>query len=1109
MKQPLRRIAVAAALACACGAARADPVSAVAIASSIFAMTPAAAAIGFTAMHAFLISTAASVFGMAQQRRKARKAAAQQRAAYNASLQDRTVSVLRADPPWQVIYGRGIVGGAIVDIFGTDKTVRNEYGTSVVKADGLKHLVIALAAHEVAAIHEMYIDGVPVGPVDGSGWATTGEFYTARSDSREVTFTTTTTIPEAATAILSASSVSGVGVDTIYTDETANVSIAGGGLTLNCSSGNSVTVYYTVATSGNGVRWSKHLGTSAQTVDTYLNAVAPTRYTSNHRLRGIAYVTVTLDLELTRFQGGPPNLTFDVSGRKLLDTRTGATAWSQNPALAVRDFLASEWGFGAHAAEVSDAFTNAAANAAEVRQLAAVHAHAATFTASASTDELTFASERWFGVGDGVRFTTSGTLPAPLAAGTTYYAIPGASRTVFKFATSRANAIAGTAINITSAGSGTHTGTWYDYDTYTCNGAFTSEQAPEAVLEDLAECMAGAVVYGGEWQVNAGAWTAPVMALTDADLSGAIEIVQADTPSDELFNGVHGQFIKHGSASPSDFNPYQNATFLAADGRELWEDVALPFTADLAHARNLSRVFVERNRSGQVIRFPAKLKAWTLQVGDRVTVTSDEYGFAAKAYRVTDWQFDIASPVVLTLQEDDASIYDLADAAVPDPTPNTALPNPWVVGNLTGVSAQSDSSTVQISAGNAIVPRVLVSWDAVTDAYVTEGGRIEALWRRPGGPWQQINVPGDGESVYLVGPSHGDPILIEVRARNSFGQAGPSSFVAHTVVGAAAIGWGDPGSFFDGFEGADTARWVNYSGSGERSIQAVGDAGSGGRVLRVGNNSGNDQAWLIHSATIPFDPTALYRVKARIRRTHGIGTTWIGLAGVAADGSTLVNASGSNSHSSQHYVAAAGAAPASSWTEYTGYVRGVDTAGSTSAHADPSDPGVMHEDVRYIRPLLLVNYNGETGRTEIDYVSIERLGGAIGTGDLGEDAATEVFVDEHDFAGASYGTTTARTLSYTPDADCLVELTMTLVAEEVYGDAGHFAFWTVAAGGGSDVTVANCDSQSTAKQQFSDFASFAASAGVPLTFKLKTQRPTSDPDVVLYDSYLRVTAIKR
>jgi hypothetical protein len=629
--------------------------------------------------------------------------------------------------------------------------------------------------------------------------------------------------------------------------------------------------------------------------------------------------------------------------------------------------------------------------------------------------------------------------------------------------------------------------------------------------------MGGFAAYGATWGIHAAAWTSPVMDLTDDDLDGQISLVQAGAGMDALFNGVHGQFIAAGKATPTDFDSYQNPTFVTADGAELWQDISLPYTDNKARARNLSRIYVEKNRDGLVIAYPAKLKAWPLQVGDRVTVTSDEYGFVAKTFRVTDWQFGTSAAVQLTLQEDAAAIYDLADAASADPAPNTALPSPWSVAALAGVTATSSASTALKSGSSALVPRVLVEWDAVTDAYVADGsGRIEILWRRPDGPWQQVNVPGDSTSVYLVGPNHGDRLVIEARARNGLGKAGPSTFVAHTVVGATSIDWSNvqgSGVFFDGFEGATTLeKWTNYAGSGEVTRESVTDAGSGGYVMRVGNNSGNDQGWMSHTGNIPFDPTALYRVKARLRRTAGSGTAYVGLLGVDADGSTYVNSVGSaTATSSQHYVAAAGVSPASSWTEYTGYVRGVDTTGTTTAKPDPSAPGVLHEDVRYIRPLVIVNYSGAAGTTEVDFFSIERLGGPIGTDDLGEDAATELLTDVYDFAGGAYGTTTARTVNFTPAADCRIELTATLEAARVDGDAAHYASWYVSVGGGADTFVVGFpgNDPTTARYLYSAVADYSASAGVALAFKLKTARPGGDPDILLYTSTLRLTAVKK
>jgi len=83
-----------------------------------------------------------------------------------------------------------------------------------------------------------------------------------------------------------------------------------------------------------------------------------------------------------------------------------------------------------------------------------------TFTADAGTDIITMTSTANIPsnilTGTRVRLTTTTTLPAGLALATDYYVIKVTDST-FKLATSYANAVAGTAINITDAGTGTHT----------------------------------------------------------------------------------------------------------------------------------------------------------------------------------------------------------------------------------------------------------------------------------------------------------------------------------------------------------------------------------------------------------------------------------------------------------------------------------------------------------------------------------------------------------------------------------------------------------------------------------------------------------------------------
>jgi hypothetical protein len=79
-----------------------------------------------------------------------------------------------------------------------------------------------------------------------------------------------------------------------------------------------------------------------------------------------------------------------------------------------------------------------------------------TITANVTTDEITTAIAQNWRTGSRVRITTTGTVPAPLALLTDYFIIevsPGTyPATAYKLATTLTNAIAGTAINLTSAG---------------------------------------------------------------------------------------------------------------------------------------------------------------------------------------------------------------------------------------------------------------------------------------------------------------------------------------------------------------------------------------------------------------------------------------------------------------------------------------------------------------------------------------------------------------------------------------------------------------------------------------------------------------------------------
>jgi hypothetical protein len=85
----------------------------------------------------------------------------------------------------------------------------------------------------------------------------------------------------------------------------------------------------------------------------------------------------------------------------------------------------------------------------------AAPAAAAVFTAAPATDLMTKAAHGWY-TGMKCQLTTTGTLPAGLALATDYWLIR-VSADTFKLASSLAFADAGTAIDLTDAGTGSHT----------------------------------------------------------------------------------------------------------------------------------------------------------------------------------------------------------------------------------------------------------------------------------------------------------------------------------------------------------------------------------------------------------------------------------------------------------------------------------------------------------------------------------------------------------------------------------------------------------------------------------------------------------------------------
>ena len=105
-----------------------------------------------------------------------------------------------------------------------------------------------------------------------------------------------------------------------------------------------------------------HNGSDTQAADSNLVS-AVSGWTSNHQLKGTAYLYLKFEYDQDAYASGLPTITTDIKGVKVYDPRTLDTAWSDNPALCIRDYLTNtRYGRGIETSLINDATFNAAAN---------------------------------------------------------------------------------------------------------------------------------------------------------------------------------------------------------------------------------------------------------------------------------------------------------------------------------------------------------------------------------------------------------------------------------------------------------------------------------------------------------------------------------------------------------------------------------------------------------------------------------------------------------------------------------------------------------------------------------------------------------------------------
>jgi hypothetical protein len=225
-------------------------------------------------------------------------------------------------PDHQIIYGRMRVGGAIV--FDEATGANNKF----------LHRIIAVAGHEVQSFDEIYVNDELL-PTTSNGYLVSDNYVK-----------------------VTGGSFSDVEAGKYYS------LVPSQEFSSQAEIDSFRATYGIVATAAileRLVRVKTHNGSSDQTADSSL-VFESDKWTSQHRLRGIAYMYVRLKFDADAFPNGIPIITATVKGKKLYDPRTSTTVWSDNPALCLRDYLTSKYGLEENTVNIDDTLVSSAAN---------------------------------------------------------------------------------------------------------------------------------------------------------------------------------------------------------------------------------------------------------------------------------------------------------------------------------------------------------------------------------------------------------------------------------------------------------------------------------------------------------------------------------------------------------------------------------------------------------------------------------------------------------------------------------------------------------------------------------------------------------------------------
>ena len=280
---------------------------------------------------------------------------------------------------------------------------------------------------------------------------------------------------------------------------------------------------------------------------------------------------------------------------------------------------------------------------------------------------------------------------------------------------------------------------------YECHGIIATSQTPADAINALLGAMAGKAIFsGGKWRILAGVYYTPTLTFDEDDLRGGFK-VQSLVSRRENFNCIKGVFSSIADQYvATDFPPVISSTFIAQDnGEAVYKSIELPLTTSPSMAQRLAKIELLKARQQITLTMPLKLSGLQANVGDIVQINNTRMGWSAKPFEVVTMQMALGEQlgVDLELREISTDVFDwqTSEEQAYDPSPNTNLPNAFVVATPTDLTIQA---SVRLTADGTAQSGLLITWTPPTNAFVLT---YEVQWIRGSSnvDWGSITTAAD------------------------------------------------------------------------------------------------------------------------------------------------------------------------------------------------------------------------------------------------------------------------------------------------------------------------------------------------------------------------------